>query len=259
MEYIWVRKINIKLVLITIVGGILRFWNLGENPLWTDEAFFGFLSFDSEITQEFIPAYFVKLFNLRSDFGLRFLSALCGTLTIPAIYLVVKKYKLYASFLIAVFPIFIFWSKMARPYSVSGLMMVLSWRWWYMMIPAILTSPIALIGIINHKWKVILGFLIIGLIIYLIREDSGRAWTIEQVLNSPRWFYLPFLTVILFIFDRFIPYLDRLAISGGKVLGLQEYGLDRLFHKRNNANVVCGKGNKKPKSRKYERGRSKVK
>ena len=196
------------LSVITLIGGCLRFINLGDTALWIDEAWFGFLS-QGNITQEFIPAYIVRLFGWHSEFWLRFQSALFGTLTIPAVYYVIKKYKLYAALLVAVFPLFIFWSRMARPYAVAGFFLVLSWRWWWIMFLAVLTTPIALVGIIKQKWYIIAGFTVIALIFYFIREDSGRNWTIEQVFNSPRWFYLPFLTGVLLVFDIVLPYFDK--------------------------------------------------
>lgn len=196
------------LALVTLIGGTLRFLDLGGTALWIDEAWFGFLT-QGSITQEFIPAYIIKLFGFHSEFWLRFQSALFGTLTIPAVYYVVKKYKLYAALLVAVFPLFVFWSRMARPYAVAGFFLVLSWRWWWIMFLAVLTTPIALVGIIKQKWYIITGFVVIALIFYFIREDSGRNWTIEQVFNSPRWFYLPCLTGVLLVFDIILPYLDK--------------------------------------------------
>ena len=210
--------------LITMIGGLLRFWDLGGRALWIDEAWFGFLSIGN-ITQEFIPAYIAKIFGFHSEFWLRFQSALFGTLTIPAVYFVVKKYKLQASLLVAVFPLFVFWSRMARPYAVAGFFLVLSWRWWWVMILAVLTTPIALVGIIKHKWYVITGFIIMALTFYFIREDSGRNWTIEQILNSPRWFYLPMLTFILLVFDSILPYFDKRYL-------VQKRGNDKRLEKR---------------------------
>jgi len=199
------------IVLVTLAGGYLRFNNLGSNALWVDEAWFGFLS-QGNITQEFIPAYVAKLFGFNSEFWLRFQSALFGTLTIPAVFYVVKKYKIYAALLVAVFPLFVFWSKMARPYAVAGFFLVLSWRWWWLMFLAVLTTPIALVGIIKQRWYIIAGFMAAALIIYLIREDSGRNWTLEQIFNSPRWFYLPFLTLVLLVFDIILPRFDGWAM-----------------------------------------------
>jgi 4-amino-4-deoxy-L-arabinose transferase-like glycosyltransferase len=82
------------LFLIVSLGGLLRFWDLGLNPLWIDEAYFArIVRGDMDRPQEYITVMVAQLFNLRSEFGLRFMFALAGTLTIPAIYFIVKNNK----------------------------------------------------------------------------------------------------------------------------------------------------------------------
>ena len=182
--------------LITFAAGYLRFTGLGAHPLWVDEVGFGFLVQNGG-NQEFIPKWFAQLFGLHSEFGLRFLPALCGTLTVPALYYVADKYKLESAMFVAVFPLFVFWSRMARPYAVAGLFLVLSWRYWWMMIPAVMTTPIALVGVRLNKWTI--GLIGIGVLFFFIRPDAFRGWSISQVEIFPRWWYLPALTCILYI------------------------------------------------------------
>ncbi|HTR81744.1 MAG TPA: hypothetical protein VMM58_08940 [Bacteroidota bacterium] len=190
-------KLKIIIVsLITLVAGYLRFHGLGANPLWVDEAGFGFLVQQGG-NQEFIPQWFGQLFGLHSEFGLRFLPALCGTLTVPAMYLIADKYKIESALFVAVFPLFVFWSRMARPYAVAGFFLVLSWRYWWMMIPALLTTPIALVGVKLNKWA--LGLLALGFVLFLIRPDAFRGWSLLQLGVFSRFWYLPALTVILYI------------------------------------------------------------
>ena len=168
---------------ITLIAGYLRFRGLGVNPLWVDEVGFGFL-IQNGGNQEFIPKWFGQVFGLHSEFGLRFLPALCGTLTVPALYFVADKYKLESALFVAVFPLFVFWSRMARPYGVAGLFLVLSWRWWWMMIPAIMTTPIALVGVKLNKWTVgIIGF---GSALFF--HPAGR---FSQVVDFSTSEYLP--------------------------------------------------------------------
>ncbi len=184
------------LLLITLIAGYLRFRGLGVNPLWVDEVGFGFLVQNGG-NQEFIPKWFGQLFGLHSEFGLRFLPALCGTLTVPAFYFVANKYKFESALFVAVFPLFVFWSRMARPYAVAGLFLVLSWRYWWMMIPAVMTTPIALVGVRLNKWT--LGLISIGVLFFFIRPDAFRGWSISLLRVSTRWWYLPALTLILYI------------------------------------------------------------
>ena len=181
---------------ITLIAGYLRFHGLGDNPLWVDEVGFGFL-IQNGGNQEFIPKWFGQLFGLHSEFGLRFLPALCGTLTVPAIYSIADKYKIESALFVAVFPLFVFWSRMARPYAVAGLFLVLSWRYWWMMIPALMTTPIALVGLRLNKWS--LGLACIGVLLFLNRPDAFRGWSISQLGVFTRLWYLPALTLILYI------------------------------------------------------------
>jgi len=99
--------------------------------------------------------------------------------------------------------LFVFWSRLARPYSAAGLFVVLGWRWAWFYIPAIATTPIALIGV--RIWKqskyVLATAFIGGLIFYFMREDSGRAWTIRNALASSRFFVIPTLVSVLYFFD----------------------------------------------------------
>lgn len=204
---------NKLLIIITFLGGYLRFNNLGVEGLWIDEALFGFWIKGGFPTQEFVPVFIGKLFHLNTEFGLRSISAISGTLTIPAIYFCLsnKDNKMAASLLVAVFPIFVFWSRMARPYALVGLFIVLGWRYWWVYSLAILTTPISLIGVrfIKQKKFVIIGAVITAIFLYLIREDAGRAWTFKQFLVSTRWHYVPILVFILYFFDYFLPLLVK--------------------------------------------------
>ena len=186
----------VLLSVITVAAGYLRFNGLGVNPLWVDEAGFGFLV-QSGGNQEFIPQWFGELFRLHSEFGLRFLPALCGTLTVPAMYLAADKHKIESALFVAVFPLFVFWSRMARPYAVAGLFLVLSWRYWWMMIPAVMTTPIALIGVKLNKWAFVsIG---VGAILFFIRPDAYRGWPLSLLEVSSRFWYLPALTLTLYV------------------------------------------------------------
>jgi len=108
------KKKKFLLLLIIILGGFLRFYKLGIIPdgLHVDEAYLGYNAFSilktgREMTGDFLPlnlksflyspagySYFsipfISLFNL-SEFSARFASALFGTITIPMVFLLVKK------------------------------------------------------------------------------------------------------------------------------------------------------------------------
>ena len=198
------------LVLVTLIGGYLRFHNLGLNPLWHDEAFFAMTVRDGIWRQEFITHLIASIFNLNTDYSLRFVSALAGTLSIPAIYYVLKKNQLLAVFFMAFFPIFIFWSQVARPYAVAGLLIILSWRWWWLMIPAIMTTSISIVGLkFKQKKWIIFALLIFTAISFYIRPDYDRNIPFSFILKSTRWYYLIAISFILYSCDYFIPFIKK--------------------------------------------------
>jgi uncharacterized membrane protein len=182
-----------------------------------DEALFAFMVKEGNYIQETIPVFIGHILGFHSEFWLRSISAFFGSLTIPAIYIVVKKRKLSAALIVAIFPLFVFWSRMARPYALAGFFVVLGWRYWWAYIPALLTTPISAVGIrlvnwkFSKKTKIIIGIsaLILVAIIYLIRPDAGRQWTFHQFIQSSRWFYVPCIAALLYIFDYLLPILDR--------------------------------------------------
>lgn len=122
------------LIGLTIAGFLLRFYNLGGNSLWLDEA--STLTFarqsligiwESTAAGEFNPPLFYwmehgMLVFGESEFVLRFLPALLGVLTIPVVYYIGKEFQdrdvgLIAAALLAFSPFHIFYSQEARAYA----------------------------------------------------------------------------------------------------------------------------------------------
>ncbi|ABN57398.1 glycosyl transferase, family 39 [Methanoculleus marisnigri JR1] len=119
---------------LTVIGALLRFYNLAGNSLWLDEA--ATLSFarqslagiwESTAGGEFNPPLFywlehgILVFG-ESEFVLRFLPALLGVLTIPVVYYIGSEFKdrnvgLIAAALLAFSPFHIFYSQEARAYT----------------------------------------------------------------------------------------------------------------------------------------------
>lgn len=123
------------IIAVTIIGGLLRFYNLGYNSLWLDEAStYTFATAGSiwdiwnlTATIEPNPPLFhwieyVMLFFGNNEFVLRFIPALLGTLTIPVMYFIGKDYidekgGLIAAIFFALSPYLIVYSQEARAYS----------------------------------------------------------------------------------------------------------------------------------------------
>jgi uncharacterized membrane protein len=122
------------LIILTLVGGFLRFYNLGFNSLWLDEAvtYETSLKSFSEIwtiisTGDFNPPLFYWIEHVILSFGndeiaLRIIPVVLGVLTIPLFYLIGKELLdrnvgILAAALLAFSSFHIFYSQEARAYS----------------------------------------------------------------------------------------------------------------------------------------------
>lgn len=132
------------LFFITVIGCFIRFYNLGFNSLWLDEA--STLTFATAgsfwdiwnltVTIEPNPPLFhwieyIMLYFGNSEFVLRFIPALAGTITIPVMYFIGKDFidengGLIAAAAFAVSPFLIMYSQEARAYSLLLLFIALS-------------------------------------------------------------------------------------------------------------------------------------
>jgi hypothetical protein len=204
----------VSILSLTVLGGYLRFHNLGERPLFCDETYVALWVRGSISFQELIPVLIIKLFDPQTEFGLRFLYALAGTLTISAIWYVLKEGKFLAALIVTIFPLFVFWSKLARPYSIAGLFIVLGWRWWQFYIPALFATPISLVGVklIKQKKHVLIGSIIFAAIFYFLRQDVGERQVnfTTYIWQSSRFLYLPSLVILLYFFDYLYKYLNKI-------------------------------------------------
>jgi predicted membrane-bound mannosyltransferase len=209
------NKINLikkhwLIILITLIGGLYRFYYLGYNPLWIDEALF-YYYIKNGANQEFLTV-FINMFLPTSEFWLRFPSAFFGTLSIPAIYFVIedKKAALFAASFIAFCPLMVFWSRMARPYSVAAFFVILGWKYRYFYIASVLTTPYALLGLNLTKVKDYKFYIIIvalAALSFMIRPDSNRSFfNLEFILNAKRLWVIPFVSCCLYFFDVVIPF-----------------------------------------------------
>lgn len=142
------RYIQILIVL-TLIGGFLRFFNLGSNPLWLDEAVtlqfaqqtFGEYWHTVASGTDFNPPLYIWLIHGIISIGtsevvLRLLSAVCGTLAIPAMYLMGKEFLdknvgIIAAALITFSSEHIFYSQEARAYAMFVLVIIFQiWLYW---------------------------------------------------------------------------------------------------------------------------------
>jgi mannosyltransferase len=132
------KRITLTLLAIIALGAFLRLYRIGTNGLWIDEAFSiwmgrqpagEMLGWLAQIDQH-PPLYYLLLhvwMRLGDDQAVvRGFSALCSTLTIPAIYLlgrrlVDQKLGLLAALILAVSPFHVHFAQEARMYALLTL------------------------------------------------------------------------------------------------------------------------------------------
>jgi len=124
-----------SLIILSFIGLVLRFYNLGFNSLWLDEAStnaYALMSipdiWKATAGGEFNPPLFYAIEHLMLTLGnnevvLRFVPALVGVLTIPLIYFAGKEFMdrnvgIIAAAAFAFSPFLIFYSQEARAYSM---------------------------------------------------------------------------------------------------------------------------------------------
>jgi hypothetical protein len=117
---------------LVVVAAVFRFWRLGE---WNFQATEIFTLRDS-ITPQFsnprplgylLTYYLVRPFLPLDEFGLRFLPAVFGVLAIPALFLIGRRLvgtnaALFATFFLALSPLHIMYSQLARYWSLVFLL-----------------------------------------------------------------------------------------------------------------------------------------
>jgi 4-amino-4-deoxy-L-arabinose transferase-like glycosyltransferase len=124
------------LFFLTLIGAILRFYNLGYNSLWLDEATTYNIALKSipniwqvTIAGEFNPPLFYWIEHIMLIFGnsevvLRFIPALLGVLTIPLFYLIGKEFidrnvGIIAAAICTFSPFLLYYSQESRAYSLA--------------------------------------------------------------------------------------------------------------------------------------------
>lgn len=191
------------LLSLSLIGAILRFYNLGYNSLWLDEA--STLSFavksipdiwQATTAGEFNPPLFYWTEHIMLLFGnseavLRFVPALLGVLTIPLIYLVGKEFMdrntgIIAAAAFAVSPFLLFYSQEARAYSMMLFFVTFSMVFYFRALKNNDVRDWALFGILSALafWSHFYALVIIGaLVLYALFELYPK---IKTNLNTGR-------------------------------------------------------------------------
>jgi len=208
------NKNIVLLLLIFIAGFVLRIAYLDTKPLWIDEVIFVNISNRGPLgwNQEIIPCAVQYLFSPSSEFWIRFQFAMAGTLSILAIYFISrnKNFGLLYAVLMATFPLFVFWSTLARPYVFAGLFVILSWKYRWLISLAILTTPISIIGtpIIkpkkNSDYIYYASIILLCFFFFILRQDIDKNFLNKDfIINARGIYYIPAICCIMY-FDKYV-------------------------------------------------------
>jgi len=194
------KTIYIILSAIVSLGFILRFYDLGKESLWLDEASSYFLTNSTSLgnvwtvafNDHHAPLHFIALWTVRlfgsNEFWLRFPSACAGVLTIVVIFFLAReianeKAGLVCALLLAVSPFHIYYSQEARMYAFAVLFVAIAYyaffrackgRQWYDWTLFGITCAAAFYSHFYTSFAIITLF--IGYFIIRIREFNFSKW-----------------------------------------------------------------------------------
>jgi mannosyltransferase len=233
------------LLALTIVGGLLRFINLGFNSFWLDEAStytFATMSipevWQATTAGEFNPPLFYWIEHFMLAFGnneavLRFVPALAGVLTIPLVYLIGREYVdrnvgIIAAAAVAFSPFLIYYSQEARAYSMALFFVAFATFFLLRSLKTDALSDWVLFGIMSALafWSHFYALVMIGALglyalfvkLPAIRKDLVGA--LKPVVLAGVAFViccLPLVPVTLQLFTK--------RTSGGATFGIQGFGI----------------------------------
>ena len=183
-------------VALTLLAAVLRFATLGQQSLWLDESYaiedigrpFGAMLDWVGAKEGSPPLYFVlawgwtKLFGTGAV-GLRALSAVAGTATVPLVYaagaaMASRRAAVVAAAFTAVSPLMVWYSQDARPYALLVALCAASlwcaaraaaggpWRW------LLAWTIVATLALATHFFA---GFLVAGELVWLLAALRRRA------------------------------------------------------------------------------------
>ena len=139
------KRIFLILLLLVLLGGTLRFYDLGKESIWMDEAV-SLLEAQQEYSAQIITLvtqlegspyghhlllhYWIRYFG-NSEFSVRFLSAFFGILSIPVLFFLAKRLfdvrvALLSSLFFSTAMLQVVYSQEARLYSLFGFLALLS-------------------------------------------------------------------------------------------------------------------------------------
>jgi 4-amino-4-deoxy-L-arabinose transferase-like glycosyltransferase len=243
------KPVYLVLSAIVLLGFVLRFFDLGRESLWLDEAVTYYNTNSTNIGDVWTAAYndrspplhFIALWGVRllgsNEFWLRFPSACAGIITIIVIFFLAKeilneKVGLISALLLAVSPFHIFYSQEARFYAFAVLFVAFSYYAFFRACKGREWYDWALFGVAcaaafySHFYTgfatitLFLGYFIIRLKEFDFSKWNGKITSIYAIIPNDFKFYVFGGTVALILVIPII----------GSFLHQNQYFLTRIFN-----------------------------
>jgi mannosyltransferase len=248
-EPFYKKAVYLILSAIVILGFVLRFFDLGKESLWLDEATTYYntnaTSIEDVLTAAYNdrspPLHFIALWGVRllgsSEFWLRFPSACAGVLTIIVIFFVAReianeKVGLISALLLAVSPFHIYYSQEARFYAFAVLFIAFAYyaffkacksRQWYDWTLFGVACAAAFYSHFYTSFAIItlfIGYFIIRIKEFDFTKWSGKTGSINAIIPTDFKF---------FILGGMVAFILVLPIIGS-FLHQNQYFLTRTFN-----------------------------
>jgi len=233
-----------SLIILTVFGFFLRFYNLGFNSLWLDEAAtntFAVMSipdiWKATASGEFNPPLFYWIEHLmlmlgNNEVALRFVPALLGVLTIPLIYFAGKEFMdrnvgIIAAAAFAFSPFLIFYSQEARVYSMMLFFVAFAMVFYFKALKTNDLKNWALFGILSALafWSHFYAFVIIAALIFYalmmqITNIQKNIQNLKMIALSIILFVILCFPLILLAIQLFITRTSSTPAFGIQGLGI---------------------------------------
>jgi len=233
------------LISLTVIGALLRLYNLGYNSLWLDEASTLTFAVKSipDIWQattggEFNPPLFYWIEHLMLTFGnsevvLRFIPALLGILTIPLIYLAGKEFMdrntgIIAAAAFAFSPFLLFYSQEARAYAMMLFFVTFAMVFYFRALKSNDLTDWALFGVLSALafWTHFYAVVTIGaLVLYAfyelypkIKSDIKSVQPLAVSCGIIALICLPLIIVTIQLFFRRTASAPTFGIQGPEII-----------------------------------------
>ena len=233
-----------SLIVLTVIGFFFRFYNLGFNSLWLDEAStntFAVMSipdiWKATAGGEFNPPLFYWIEHLMITMGnnevvLRFVPALLGVLTIPLIFFAGKEFMdrnvgIIAAAAFAFSPFLIFYSQEARSYSMMLFFVAFALVFYFKALKTNDLKNWALFGVLSALafWSHFYAFVIIAsLILYALFLQIGN---IQKNMQNLKMIAVSIVLFVVLCFPLILLAIQLFAsrTSSAPAFGIQGLGI----------------------------------